>query len=117
MNSKGKVMNIIQHVVIHTAWGGFTLSRAAATELALRKGWQTKEEQGYICMLNGAPIESFVQRNDQDLVDIVRTMGDAAGKNLDIVKVSINMSIDNHDGKESVKCDCIVWPRQIRTHW
>jgi hypothetical protein len=98
-----------REVVIHGSFGGFLLSDEAKRELARRKGWTLHEADGYLSVEHEGRhygVEDFIRRDDADLIDIVRTMGKAAGKNdstdLRIITVEVNIDIESHDGREDV---------------
>jgi len=96
-------------LVINRCFGGFGLSRDAAYELARRKGWTLREEDGYILVGDGHDqVDDLVSRDDPDLIDVVETMGRAASgvsADLRVVEVVLNVDILNTDGREKVR----VW--------
>ena len=86
-------------MVVHKAYGGYGLSRAASEEVARRKGMQTRVEDGFLYVGDGYDsVADTVPRHDPDLVAVVREMGEAAGKNLKVVNVSVTISIEERDG-------------------
>lgn len=99
-------------VVINRCFGGFGMSAEAAHELATRKGWALREDNGFLLVGEGydQPHE-LVSRDDPDLVDIVEKMGKAAsaqGADLRIVEVVLNVDIESTDGLERIH----VWGQE-----
>lgn len=103
-------------VVINRCYGGFSLSDEAHREIARRKGWKLREERSpggsWLNLWIDEPwaktydtVLDHVQRNDPDLIAVVREMGDAANgecAKLKIVEVTSEIEINDNDGMEWV---------------
>ena len=95
-------------LVLNKNFGGYGLSRAASEEIARRKGIKTRIEQSSFgdSLLVGDDgwdsISDVVRRDDQVLVDVVREMGKAAGRDLRIVEITVTIEINDNDGYETV---------------
>lgn len=96
-------------VVINTDYGGFRLSDEAQLRIAARKGLELEySDNGRFLKLKGEKykgIDDICQRDDPDLVAVVREMGKAAStvySDLEVVDVTVEVNIDEYDGKERV---------------
>jgi hypothetical protein len=94
-------------VVINTSYGGFGLSEAAALELMRRKGLTCRRDSGYLVVgeTGCQTVEDIVPRDDQDLIEVVRIMGDIANGDrarLAVSTVEIRIVFENYDGKERI---------------
>jgi hypothetical protein len=90
--------------------GGYALSPQAAAELARRKSLTLAGDGsgGSMVDASGVRIEDLVERNDPDLVAVVRAMGAAAsgpGADLRVVEVPIRVGIEREASGEEVS----VW--------
>lgn len=103
-------IRIKMEMVINTRYGGYSLSRKAQVLLAERKGMTLVERDGWL-YVEGQDynlIYNVVPRNDPDLVQVVRELGDEANgesAKLKIVEIDIGVDLENYDGVETVK----VW--------
>lgn len=93
----------MQKIVINTCFGGFNLSQKAIEAYADRKGIPADEVYTYELL-----------RDDAVLVDIVETMGDAAGGQFSRLKVvtipaDVQWQIDEYDGAEHVAEQHRTW--------
>lgn len=95
-------------MVINTCFGGFGLSQRAAEEVFRRKNIPYALEKfgsRVYPLADGKTVDEYVPRNDADLVAVVREMGQAANgdlADLKIKSVTISISTDNYDGKETI---------------
>ena len=87
--------------------GGYSLSEAAAREIARRKGLMLREEAGHLFVGEGYDrLEQVLSREDPDLLAVVEDMGDAAsgwGARLKVGEYVLVAEVqDGHAGEESV---------------
>lgn len=108
----------IQHIVINTQYGGFSLSREAilmyldlsGTEYTLepQKDRDTQTRLGSKIMVNGEVFwDREIPRNDPALISTVRRLGSKAGGEYATLKVvevpaGVDWYVDEYDGKEWV---------------
>jgi hypothetical protein len=85
-------------VVIHTEYGGFTLSKEALDRLKKMKN--RKELYDY-----------ELDRDDPHLIEVVESMGDRAGMCLKVVTIpdDVKWHISEYDGNEWVSEDHRTW--------
>jgi predicted RNA-binding protein len=100
-------------VVLNRCFGGFSLSMEAALEIAERKGWKLRMDDGYLLVGDSHDqVHERVSRDDPDLIEIVERMGDKASgpsARLVVVKVAMNVDIESFDGREKVH----VWAQEL----
>jgi hypothetical protein len=101
-------IRIKMEMVVNKCYGGYSLSRKAQVLLAERKGMTLVEEDGwlYADLDTYDLIYNIVPRNDPDLVEVVRELGDEANgecAKLKIVTIDIGVDLDNRDGIETVR--------------
>lgn len=114
----------MRKMVYNKSYGGFSISKAAATEMA-RLGHSgaalaldQQREYGYHGSIY---IDEYTTRHDPILVHVVETLGkDSFGDSSDLALKELgdtdHYEIDEFDGKETVKilnlyCDCCKTPR------
>lgn len=100
-------------VVLNKKYGGFDLSDKAMELYLKRKGIQyyignnVHGEPAYHWVCSNEPIyASNIPRNDATLVSVIRDLGEDANtiySKLVVERVTINVEIDNYDGKEFIK--------------
>lgn len=106
-------MKIETKMVINTCFGGFQLSHEAAYEIARRKGLELEKRNDGLLYVkdtyNG--LESILDRNDPDLVEVVEQMGKKANgscSDLKVVNVAVYIETEDHEGIEKVTSYCVV---------
>ena len=102
-------------IVINSDFGGFGLSDEAIREYALRKGFTLVEEKcgefGFTYFYKGEISdntlfwEGDIERNDEDLVEIVERLGSAADGKFSSLKVveipeGVDWQVMEYDGRE-----------------
>lgn len=88
----------IRRVVINTQYGGFSLSRDAWILYCARRGWDPDDENLH---------ERMIDRDDPDLISVVREMGTAANGQYAKLKIleipaDVDWEISEYDGNEWV---------------
>ncbi len=88
----------IRQIVINEQHGGFGLSRDAWVRYCVRRGWDPDDENLHDHMLD---------RDDLDLIAVVREMGDAANSRFAKLKIieipaGVEWIIQEYDGAEWV---------------
>lgn len=107
-------------IVINRCFGGFDLSDEAYEKVAIRKGWTRciHSQYGYAFWMtkdNHAVHAYDLDRNDQDLVIVVESMGERSwGDHSELMVVDIpndvKWQIKSYDGLEHVAEVHRTWP-------
>lgn len=111
-------------IVVNRCWGGFGLSDAALLMIADLKGVELEQRESrygrtnfkdwYIKGTDTFYGDHQFERDDPDLIQVVEELGEEAdGENarLEIVEIpdDVEWTIDNYDGRESVKERHMSW--------
>lgn len=111
-------------VVIHTSFGGFSITKECAERMAELGSWRAKLELESLNEITGdyrdghwfgygyvEGMDGGYDRTDPHLVQAVEELGEKAGKNLKVVTIpdDVEWYIHEYDGLESIHEEHRFW--------